>query len=102
MKRKIGLFIWICGYNFGPQESRLNYSLYSKNEDICLKWGTMVFCSKCGTKNEDASDFCVNCASKLKVSTEKSIEKRIEKGAEEFGKRAEAWGENFGKRTEQE
>ena len=102
MKRKIGVFIWICGYNFGPQESRLNYSLYSKNEDICLKWGTMVFCSKCGTKNEDAADFCVSCGSKLKVSTEKTIEKRIEKGAEEFGKRAEAWGEDFGKRTEQE
>ena len=102
MKRKLGVFIWICGYNFGPQESRLNYSLYSKNEDICLKWGTMVFCSKCGTKNEDAADFCVSCGSKLKVSTEKTIEKRIEKGAEEFGKRAEAWGEDFGKRTEQE
>ena len=62
----------------------------------------MVFCSKCGTKNEDAVEYCVKCGAKLKVSTEKSVEKRIEEGAEEFGKRAEAWGEDFRKRTEQE
>ena len=62
----------------------------------------MVFCSECGTKNEDSVEICVKCGSKLKVSTEKSLEKRIEEGAEEFGKRAEAWGEDFGKRTEQE
>ena len=62
----------------------------------------MVFCSKCGTKNDDSAEYCVKCGSKLKVSMEKSLEERIEKGAEEFGKRAEAWGENFGKRAEQE
>jgi len=44
----------------------------------------------------------VKCGAKLKVSMEKSLEKRIEKGAEEFGKRAEAWGENFGKHAEEE
>ena len=62
----------------------------------------MVFCSKCGTKNEDVAEFCVKCGTKLKVSSETSLEKRIEKGAEEFGKRAEAWGEDFRKHTEQE
>jgi len=62
----------------------------------------MVFCSKCGTKNEDSAKYCVKCSAKLKVSMEESLEKRIENRAEEFGKRAEAWGENFGKRTEQE
>ncbi len=62
----------------------------------------MVFCSKCGTKNEDTTEYCVKCGEKLKVSTKKSIEKRIEEGAEELGRRAEVWGENFGKRTEQE
>ena len=62
----------------------------------------MVFCSYCGTKNEDAAESCVKCGAKLKVSTEKSLEKRIEEGAEEFGKRAEAWGESFGKRAEDE
>ncbi|MQY61930.1 zinc-ribbon domain-containing protein [archaeon] len=61
----------------------------------------MVFCSKCGTKNEDAAEYCVKCGAKLKASTEKSLEKRIEEGAEEFGKRAEAWGEDFGKRAEE-
>jgi uncharacterized membrane protein YvbJ len=59
----------------------------------------MVFCSNCGTKNEDAAELCVKCGAKLKVSPEKNLEKRIEKGAEEFGKRAEAWGKDFGKRT---
>jgi len=62
----------------------------------------MVFCSKCGTNNDDSAEYCVKCGSKLKVSMEKSLEERIEKGAEEFGKRAEAWGENFGKSAEQE
>ena len=62
----------------------------------------MVYCSECGTKNEEAAETCVKCGAKLKVSTEKSLEKRIEEGAEEFGKRAEAWGESFGKRGEEE
>ena len=58
----------------------------------------MVYCSKCGTKNEDTAEFCVKCGAKLKESTEKTWDKRIEEGAEEFGKRAEAWGEDFGRR----
>ena len=62
----------------------------------------MFFCSKCGTKHADSAEYCVKCGAKLKVSIEKSLEKRIEKGAEEFGKRAEAWGENFGKQAEEE
>lgn len=62
----------------------------------------MVFCSNCGTKNEDSATYCVKCGKKLSLTTEKSLEKRIEKGAEEFGKRAEAWGEQFGKSAEQE
>ena len=69
---------------------------------MVLKWGKMVFCSKCGTKNEDSVEYCVKCGSNLKVTMEKSLEKRFEAGAEEFGKRAEAWGEDFGKRAEQE
>lgn len=62
----------------------------------------MVFCSECGTKNEEAAGTCVKCGAKLNVPREKSLEKRIEEGAEEFGKRAEAWGESFGKRAEEE
>lgn len=62
----------------------------------------MVFCPKCGTKNEDSSKFCIKCGQNLSENTGKSLEKRIEEGAEEFGRRAEAWGESFGKSAEQE
>ena len=62
----------------------------------------MTFCSKCGTENLDSAKYCVKCGSKLSRTFEKSLEKRIEEGAEEFGKRAEAWGESFGKRTEED
>ena len=62
----------------------------------------MVYCSKCGTKNEESAETCVKCSAKLNVSRAKSLEKTIEEGAEEFGKRAEAWGKSFGKRPEEE
>ena len=62
----------------------------------------MVFCSYCGTKNEDTSELCVKCGAKLQASSVRSIEKRIEEGAEEFGKRAEVWGKDFEKRAEKE
>jgi uncharacterized membrane protein YvbJ len=62
----------------------------------------MVYCSKCGTKNEEVAETCVKCGAKLIVPREKDWEKRLEEGAEEFGKRAEAWGESFGKRAEDE
>lgn len=67
-----------------------------------LEWGTMVYCSECGTKNEESAETCVKCSAKLNVPKEKSLEKRIEEGAEEFGKRAEAWGKSFAKRPEEE
>ncbi len=44
----------------------------------------------------------MKCGANLKLSVEKSLEKRIEEGAEEFGRRVEAWGEDFGKRAEKE
>jgi uncharacterized membrane protein YvbJ len=49
----------------------------------------MVYCSKCGTKNDDTAEYCVKCGAKLKVSKDKSLEKRIEEGAEKFGRHAE-------------
>lgn len=61
--------------------------------------GTMVYCSKCGTKNEETAEHCAKCGAKLILSKEKYWEKRFEQGAEEFGRRAEAWGESFGKRA---
>ena len=61
----------------------------------------MVYCSECGTKNDESAAFCVKCGKKLNVSPAKSFENRIEEGAEELGKRAEEWGEHFGKRAEE-
>ena len=29
----------------------------------------MVYCPKCGTKNEDTADFCVNCGASLQTGT---------------------------------
>ncbi|MCW4016875.1 MAG: zinc-ribbon domain-containing protein [Candidatus Bathyarchaeota archaeon] len=60
----------------------------------------MVYCSKCGTKNDDTALYCVNCGTKLDGSP-KSWDKRLDEGAEEFGKRMEEWGENFGKQFEE-
>jgi uncharacterized membrane protein YvbJ len=62
----------------------------------------MVYCSKCGTKNEESAETCIKCSAKLNVPGKKSLEKSIEEGAEEFGKRAEEWGKSFGKRQEEE
>lgn len=62
----------------------------------------MVYCTHCGTKNKDDATFCVKCGAKLSVSAEKSLEKRIEEGAEEFGKRAEEWGKDFERNVETE
>ena len=66
----------------------------------------MVYCSKCGTQNEDNVVECINCKAPLQVSrTEDETQTRgrnweddIERGAEEFGRRAE----EFGKRMENE
>jgi hypothetical protein len=60
----------------------------------------MVYCVKCGTKNEESAIHCIKCGAKL-VSKEGSWEKSMEKWGEDFGKRAEKWGEEFGKRAEE-
>ena len=51
----------------------------------------MVYCTKCGTKNEEGASHCAKCGANLEVS----LEERFERGVEE-------WGEQFGKRTEEE
>ncbi|MFX1535960.1 MAG: zinc ribbon domain-containing protein [Promethearchaeota archaeon] len=58
----------------------------------------MVYCTKCGTKNEEGAEYCSKCGANLGVSREQKFERR----AEEFGRRAEEWGEQFGKRAEEE
>ena len=62
----------------------------------------MVYCSKCGTKNEETAEYCVKCNAKLKEFRKERWEKRIEEEAEEFGRRAEIWGQEFGKHAENE
>jgi hypothetical protein len=62
----------------------------------------MVYCSKCGTKNEETADYCVKCNARLRVLRKEDWEKRIEEEAKEFGRRAEIWGQQFGKHAENE
>jgi len=62
----------------------------------------MVYCTKCGTKNEEDAKHCTKCGADLEVSQEKSVEKRAKEWGEEFGRRAEEWGEQVGKRAEEE
>ena len=49
----------------------------------------MVYCAKCGTKNEEGAEYCSKCGANLKVSQKKSLEKRTEEWGERVGKRAE-------------
>jgi uncharacterized membrane protein YvbJ len=62
----------------------------------------MVYCTKCGTKNNPTEEYCTKCGAPLERSTKKNWEKQLEQGAEEFGRRAEQWGQDFGKRAEEE
>lgn len=62
----------------------------------------MVYCTECGTKNEDSRKSCSKCGANLEGSPEKSFERRAEDWGEQFGRRAEKWGEDFGKRTEEQ
>jgi len=55
----------------------------------------LVYCSKCGTKNEDGAKHCTKCGANLEVSMEKRWERRAEEWGEEFGRRAEEWGRHM-------
>ena len=57
----------------------------------------MVYCTKCGTQNEDEASNCVNCGASFNVSRRESRgwEEEIEVRAEDFGKRAEKWGRDM-------
>ena len=61
----------------------------------------MVYCTKCGTKNDEDAVHCTKCGANLEVSREKRFERRVEEWGEGFGRRAEEWGEQFGKRAEE-
>ena len=60
----------------------------------------MVYCTNCGTKNEEAAVYCVKCGATL-FSKEETWDKRMEKWGADFGKRAKKWGEEFGKRAKE-
>ncbi len=68
----------------------------------------MVYCSKCGKKNDDDAEFCNKCGlilgnEKIEKSFEKNIKisaKKIEGKAEEFGRSIEKAGQRFEKRIE--
>ncbi|UCF50373.1 MAG: zinc-ribbon domain-containing protein [Thermoplasmatales archaeon] len=68
----------------------------------------MVYCSKCGKKNDDDAEFCNKCGSildneKIEKSFEKNMKstaKKIEKKAEEFGRSMERAGQRFEKKIE--
>jgi uncharacterized membrane protein YvbJ len=62
----------------------------------------MVYCTKCGTKNEEGVEYCSKCGANLGVSREQKIERRAKEWGEDFGRRAEEWGEQIGKRAEKE
>jgi len=67
----------------------------------------MVYCWKCGIKNDDDSEFCKKCGSNLK-DTRRAFEKELEnftedigRGAEIVGKKAEELGKHLAKRAKQ-
>jgi uncharacterized membrane protein YvbJ len=60
----------------------------------------LVYCQKCGVKNEDDSYNCVNCGETLDGSRRirRNWEEEIEEKAEEFGARAEEFGRRMSSR----
>jgi len=58
----------------------------------------MVYCSKCGTQNDEDAAHCINCGAPMSITHRKSRnwEDELELRAEEFGERAE----HFGRRME--
>jgi hypothetical protein len=62
----------------------------------------MVYCTKCGAKNDEGVEYCIKCGANLWVSQEKRFERRVEEWGEDFGRRVEAWSEQFGRRGQEE
>jgi len=57
----------------------------------------MVYCHKCGKKNDDDAEYCYKCGNYIAKSS--SFEENIEKFAEEFGKKAEQFGKYMEKKA---
>ncbi len=52
----------------------------------------MIYCTKCGTRNEETAEHCVKCGANLKLSVEKSLEKRIGGGGGRIRKACRGMG----------
>lgn len=61
----------------------------------------MVYCSKCGTNNEEDAINCSNCGESLgyEYKSKRNWEDEIETRAEEFGARAERFGRRMSSRN---
>ncbi len=62
----------------------------------------MVYCSKCGAKNDDGDSHCSQCGATLEAARENHLERRAKEWGEDLERRVEKWGEQFGKRAEEE
>jgi uncharacterized membrane protein YvbJ len=59
----------------------------------------MIYCTKCGTKNNPTENYCVKCGAPLEKSN-KSWDQKVDQWGENVGNKAEKWGEDFGRRAE--
>ena len=59
----------------------------------------MTYCSKCGKKNDDDAEYCNKCGNY--IGKGRSLEKNIDKFAEEFGKKAEQFGKRIEKKAKE-
>jgi hypothetical protein len=67
----------------------------------------MIYCSKCGWKNDDDAHYCIKCRTPLNIldnlkketKDKKSIEEKIEETAEEIGKKTEEIGKKIEKKV---
>ena len=59
----------------------------------------MVYCHKCGKKNDDDATYCTKCGNLLAKSSK--WEEDIERAAEELGRRAEEFGKWMEKKAKE-
>ena len=59
----------------------------------------MSYCSECGEKNDNYSQYCTKCGNYLAKNN--SLEKNIDKFAEEFGRKAEQFGKVIEKKAKE-
>ena len=57
----------------------------------------MDYCQKCGKKNDEDAEYCTKCGNYL--ARPSSFEKKIDKYADEFGRKAEEFGKRIEKKA---